>query len=314
MNIIFMGTPQFAVPSFEILISSHHNISAAVTVPDKPQGRGLKLAESPVKKFAVQNNLKVLQPENLLDKNFIDEVKSLSPDLIIVVAFRILPKEIYTIPKFGSFNLHASLLPKYRGAAPINWAIINGDKETGVTTFFLTDKVDTGKIIIQNKCEITEDDDAGSLHDKLSQLGANSVMSTVSLIEMTNGSVPVYEQDNSLASKAPKIFKEFCRINFNNKTEKVFNFIRGLSPYPAAYTFREGKQIKIFRTRMFHNTILTNGMRKSHGQVVPQESRLFITCLDGYLEILELQLEGKKRMSTSNFMRGYEVKKGEIWN
>ncbi len=314
MNIIFMGTPQFAVPSLEILLSSHHNISAVVTVPDKPQGRGLKLAESPVKKVALLNNLKVLQPDNLTEKNFVDDIKSLSPDLIAVVAFSILPKEIFSIPKFGSFNLHASLLPKYRGAAPINWAIINGEKETGVTTFFLTDKVDTGKIIIQNKCGITEDDDAGSLHDKLSRLGANTVMSTVSLVEMTNGSVPVYEQDNSIASKAPKIFKEFCRINFQNKAEKVYNFIRGLSPYPAAYTFREGKQIKIFKTRMFHNTILTNGLRKSPGQVVPQDGRLFITCLDGYLEILEMQLEGKKRMTASDFMRGYDVKKGEIWN
>jgi methionyl-tRNA formyltransferase len=314
MNIIFMGTPQFAVPSLEILLSSHHNISAVVTVPDKPQGRGLKLAESPVKKFALLNNLKVLQPDNLAEKSFIEDIKSLSPDLIVVVAFRILPKEVYSIPRFSTFNLHASLLPKYRGAAPINWAIINGEKETGVTTFFLTDKVDTGKIIIQNKCEITEDDDAGSLHDKLARLGANTVMSTVSLVEMTNGSVPVYEQDNSIASKAPKIFKEFCRINFNIGTDKVFNFIRGLSPYPAAYTFREGKQIKIFKARMVHNAILTNGMCKSPGQAVPQEGRLFITCLDGYLEILEMQLEGKKRMTASDFLRGYDVKKGEIWS
>ncbi len=313
MNIIFMGTPQFAVPSLEILLSSHHNISAVVTVPDKPQGRGLKLAGSPVKKFALLNKLRVLQPESLAEKNFIDDIKSLSPDLIVVVAFRILPKEIYTIPKFGSFNLHASLLPKYRGAAPINRAIINGDKETGVTTFFLTDKVDTGKIIIQNKCEITEDDDAGSLHDKLARLGANTVMSTVSLVEMTNGSVPVYEQDDTTASKAPKIFKEFCRINFSIETGKVFNFIRGLSPYPAAFTFREGKQIKIFKTRIVPESNLAGGMSKQQGEVVPLDGRLHISCSDGYLEILEMQLEGKKRMSASDFMRGYGVKKGEIW-
>ncbi len=314
MNIIFMGTPEFALPSLEILLTTHHNISAVVTVPDKPQGRGLKISESPLKKFAVQNKLKILQPDNLNDESYIEEIKSLTPDLMIVVAFRILPKEIYSIPKFGSFNLHASLLPKYRGAAPINWAIINGDKKTGVTTFFLRDKVDTGNIIMQNKCEITSEDDAGSLHDKLSVLGASTVLSTVNLIEMTNGNVPVYQQDDSSASKAPKIFKEFCKIDFSNASEKVYNFIRGLSPHPAAYTFREGKQIKIFKTHKFLKSILTNGTAKIPGQVIVQEDRLFITCLDGYLEILELQLEGKKRMSASEFLRGHNLTTGEIWN
>ncbi len=309
-----MGTPDFAVPSLEILLTTHHNITAVVTVPDKPQGRGLKISESAVKKFAVQNILKVLQPENLKDTGFIEEIKSLSPDLIIVVAFRILPKEVYTIPKFGSFNLHASLLPEYRGAAPINWALINSEKKTGVTTFFLLDKVDTGNIIMQNKCEITPEDDAGSLHDKLSYLGANTVLSTVNLIEMTNGNVPVYEQDNSTASNAPKIFKEFCKIDFNNETEKVYNFVRGLSPYPAAYTFSDGKQIKIFKSRKFLKSILTNGSSKIPGQVIIQEGRLLITCLDGYLEILELQLEGKKRIGTPEFLRGHSIVEGEIWN
>ena len=314
MNIIFMGTPEFAVPSLEILLPTHHNISAAVTVPDKPQGRGLKISESAVKKFASNNNLKILQPVSLKEPEFIEKIKSLNPDLIVVVAFRILPKEVYTIPKFGSFNLHASLLPKYRGAAPINWAIINGDKKTGVTTFFLKDKVDTGNIIMQNKCEITAEVDAGSLHDKLSLLGANTVLSTVNLIEMTNGNVPVYEQDNSTASNAPKIFKDFCKIDFNNETEKVYNFIRGLSPHPASYTYRDGKQIKIFKTRKFLKSIITNGAPKIPGQVVIQEDRLFITCLDGYLEILELQLEGKKRMNAPEFLRGHSIEKGEIWN
>jgi len=314
MNIIFMGTPDFAVPSLEILLTTHHNITAVVTVPDKPQGRGLKISESAVKKFAVQNKLKVLQPDNLKDTGFIEEIKFLSPDLIIVVAFRILPKEVYSIPKFGSFNLHASMLPEYRGAAPINWALINGEKITGVTTFFLLDKVDTGNIIMQNKCEITDEDDAGSLHDKLSYLGANTVLSTVNLIEMTNGNVPIYEQDNSTASNAPKIFKEFCKIDFNNETEKVYNFVRGISPYPAAYTFSNGKQIKIFKSRKFLKSILINGSPKIPGQVIIQEGRLFITCLDGYLEILELQLEGKKRIGTPEFLRGHNIANGEIWS
>jgi methionyl-tRNA formyltransferase len=314
MNIIFMGTPEFAVPSLEILLTTHHNISAVVTVPDKPQGRGLKISECAVKKFAVQNKLKVLQPEKLKDIQFIDEIKSICPDLIIVVAFRILPKEIYTIPKFGAFNLHASLLPKYRGAAPINWALINGEKKTGVTTFFLMDKVDTGNIIMQNKCEITDEDDAGLLHDKLSLLGSKTVLSTVNLIEMTNGNIPVYQQDSSAASNAPKIFKEFCKIDFNSNTDAVYNFIRGLSPHPAAFTYREGKQIKIFKTRKFFKSIITNGTSKIPGQIIVQEERLFIMCLDGYLEILELQLEGKKRISASEFLRGHNLASGEIWN
>lgn len=313
MRIIFMGTPEFALPSLEILLSTHHEIISAVTVPDKPQGRGLKLSESAVKKFAVQHNLNVLQPENLSDADFVNKIKSLEPELIVIVAFRVLPEEIFTIPKFGSFNLHASLLPKYRGAAPINWALIKGDEETGVTTFFLEKKVDTGSIIMQNKCEITEDDDAGSLHDKLAELGARTVLSTVNLIEMTNGNVPTYHQDTALASKAPKIFKEFCRIKWDNDTETNFNFIRGLSPHPGAFTYKEGKLLKIFKTKKFMESVGTNGKPVNFGEVVFQDGRIFVTCKDGYLEIIELQIEGKKRMSTTEFLHGHEVKYGEVW-
>jgi len=308
MKIVFMGTPEFAVPSLEILISSHHDISAVVTVPDKPQGRGLKVSESPVKKFAVKNNLKIIQPENLRDKYFSTQIKSLEPDLIVIVAFRILPKEVFTIPKYGSFNLHASLLPKYRGAAPINWAVINGEKETGVTTFFLDEKVDTGKIIMQESCEITEDDDAGTLHDKLSELGAKAVMSTVNLIEMTNGNVQTVNQDSSLASKAPKITKEFCRIKWDRTAIENFNFIRGLSPYPGAYTFRNGKLIKIFKIRMN-----VEGSGTTPGEVKVSQNKLYLRCGDGNLEILELQEEGKKRLSTDEFLRGHKIEQGEIW-
>jgi methionyl-tRNA formyltransferase len=313
MRIIFMGTPEFAVPSLEILLSTHHEIISAVTVPDKPQGRGLKISESAVKKFAVKQNLNILQPDNLKDDEFVNKIKSLEPELIVVVAFRILPEEIFTIPKYGSFNLHASLLPKYRGAAPINWAIINGDKETGVTTFFLEKKVDTGNVIMQTKCEITEEDDAGTLHDKLAELGAKTVLSTVNMIEMTSGNVPVFQQDSSIASKAPKIFKEFCRIKWDNETETIFNFIRGLSPYPCAYTFREGKLIKIFETKKYLMSIGTNGKPVNFGEVILQEGKLFITCKDGYLEIIELQIEGRKRMSSEEFLRGHNIKPGEVW-
>ncbi len=314
MKIIFMGTPEFAVPSLDILLSTHHEIVSVVTVPDKPQGRGLKISESAIKKFAVQNKLNILQPDYLKDQHFISEIELLEPELIVVVAFRILPEEIFTIPKYGTFNLHASLLPEYRGAAPINWALINGDKETGVTTFFLEKKVDTGNIIIQSTCEITEDDDAGTLHDKLAELGAKTVLSTVNMVEMTSGNVPVYSQDNSIASKAPKIFKEFCRIKWDNETETNYNFIRGLSPYPGAYTFREGKLIKIFKTKKYMRSIGTNGKPVNFGEVKLQEGKLFITCKDGYLEIIELQIEGKKRMSSAEFLRGHEIKPGEVWS
>jgi methionyl-tRNA formyltransferase len=309
MNIVFMGTPEFAVPSLEILISSHHKISAVVTVPDKPRGRGLKISESPVKKFAVKNNLSLILPENLRDEYFSAQIKSLEPDLIIVVAFRILPKEIFTIPKYGSFNLHASLLPKYRGAAPINWAIISGEKETGVTTFFLDEKVDTGKIIMQESCEITKDDDAGTLYDKLSKLGAKAVMSTVSLIEMTNGNVQVINQDNLLASKAPKISKEFCRIKWNKTAEENFNFIRGLSPYPGAYTFRNRKLIKVFKTDLNIEGSVSQG---KPGEVKINQGKLFLTCSDGYLEVLELQEEGKKRLAAQEFLKGHKINQGEV--
>ncbi|RPI17079.1 MAG: methionyl-tRNA formyltransferase [Ignavibacteriae bacterium] len=301
MNIIFMGTPDFAVPSLQILLTSHHKISAVVTTPDKPKGRGLKLAHSAVKEFALQNNLRVLQPDKLKDENFINEIRDLQPDLIIIVAFRILPKEIFTIPKFGSFNLHASLLPKYRGAAPINWAIINGEKETGVTTFFLKERVDTGNIIMQTPCDIAEDDNAGTLHDKLSHIGAGTVMSTVNLIEMTNGNVPITEQDNTLASPAPKIFKDDCRIDWNKPAEQVHNFIRGLSPYPAAYTFHNGKQIKIFKSS---NDVSVNSQIISPGLVLCGKTHLFVSCSDNNIEILELQLEGKKRVSAKDFING----------
>lgn len=304
MKIIFMGTPEFAVPSLEILLNSHHEISAVVTVPDKPQGRGLKLSESAVKKFASEHKLHILQPEKLKEENFVNEIKRLAPDLIVVVAFRILSKEVFTIPKFGSFNLHASLLPKYRGAAPINWALINGEKESGVTTFFLKEKVDTGNVIIQNSCSIEDDDNAGTLHDKLAVLGAKTVMSTVNLIEMTNGNVPVYEQDEVLYTTAPKITKEFCRINWDNEVKTVHNFIRGLSPYPAAYTYLNGKMIKIFKTKV---SSLNVNKDLTPGKIIVDKGKLFVECRNGQVEIISLQMEGKKRLSASEFIHGFTI-------
>lgn len=299
MNIVFMGTPEFAVPSLKILLNSHHAIQAVVTVPDKKQGRGQKIAESDVKKFALENNLPVLQPEKLKDPQFIEQIKQLAPDLIIVVAFRILSKEVYTIPKFGSFNLHASLLPKYRGAAPINWAIINGDSETGVTTFFLQDKVDTGSIIQQNYCSIEKTDDAGSLHDKLMELGALTVYSTVNLIEQSGGNVPTQSQNDNEASPAPKIFKDDCKIDFTKPAEKVYDMIRGLAPYPAAFMLHKDKSIKIFKTEL---TAMNAG---EAGNLTAQNGKLYVSCSDKQLEVIELQPEGKKRMNAKEFLNGY---------
>jgi methionyl-tRNA formyltransferase len=312
MNIIFMGTPEFAVPSLEILIASHHNLLAVVTTPDKPQGRGLKLSESAVKKTALSHDLKILQPEDLKEKVFVDEIKGLNPDLIVVVAFRILPKEVYTFPKFGSINLHASLLPKYRGAAPINWVLINGEKETGVTTFFLQERVDTGNIIIAGRCPISDDDNAGSLHDKLAKLGASTLMSTINLIEMTNGHVPVYVQSESLFTRAPKISKDFCRINWDNTVVTLHNFIRGLSPYPAAFTCHNVKNLKIFKTSTQSYPFMNGSPASSPGTVKIEKESMFVSCADGFIEILEIQLEGKKRMPVQKFIKGYKIQDGDL--
>jgi methionyl-tRNA formyltransferase len=295
-----MGTPEFAVPALSILLNSHHNVSAVVTVPDKPKGRGQHIAQSDVKKFAVDAGLSILQPVSLKDPGFIEEMKDLSPDLIVVVAFRILPKNIFKLPKHGSINLHASLLPKYRGAAPINWAVINGERETGVTTFFLQEKVDTGGIIMQKNIDINADDNAGSIHDKLMKLGAQVVFDTVDLIENTNGNPPVLKQNNGEATPAPKIFKEDCRINFDQSVDKVYDFIRGLSPYPGAFTEYNGKQIKIFQTTKSHWDSL-----KGPGRFFIKEGKLYVSTLNEFLEINELQMEGKRRMNSIEFLNGY---------
>ncbi|MDZ4713053.1 MAG: methionyl-tRNA formyltransferase [bacterium] len=297
MKIVFMGTPQFAVPSLRILVNNEYDIAVVVTVPDKKQGRGQKVEQSDIKKFALQYDLNILQPESLKDPSFIDSLKALSPDLIIVVAFRILPKEVFTIPKLGSFNLHGSLLPKYRGAAPINWAIINGDAETGVTTFFLKPKVDTGNIILQEKITIDPDDDSGTIHDKLSELGAETVLKTVKLIE--SGNVIEVRQDNSLSSTAPKIFKEDCLINWNSGSVKIHDFIRGLSPYPGAFTYLNKKSVKVYRSML-------TGIEaaSSPGKIIIDQKKIFVCTNDKLLQILELQLEGKKRVAAIDFVNG----------
>lgn len=302
-----MGTPGFAVPSLKTLIDNKYNVVSVVTVPDKKKGRGQVISESAVKLLALENRIDILQPINLKDIEFTEKIRSLHPDLIIVVAFRILPKEIFTIPRFGSFNLHASLLPKYRGAAPINWAIINGETETGVTSFFLKEKVDTGNVIIQKKISIDPDDNAGTLHDKLAELGAEAVLETVRLIEKGNFSVS--EQDNSLASPAQKIFREDCQINWEQRALNIHNFVRGLSPYPGSYTCLENKNIKIHKTNITEIRSLDNP-----GKIFIENKKLFVSAEDNLIEIMELQPEGKKRISALDFINGADKTKELIFN
>ena len=305
-----MGTPEFAVASLDILIKNNYNIVGVVTVPDKPAGRGQVLQQSAIKKYALENNLKLMQPEKLKDENFIKELKSLNADLQIVVAFRMLPETVWNMPPLGTFNLHGSLLPKYRGAAPINWAIINGDKESGVTTFKLKHEIDTGNILFREKTEIKDEDTAGDLHDKLKIIGANLVLKTVKEIEnsqINHTELKFLSQNDSEATHASKISKETCKINWSLPIEKIHNLIRGLSPYPAAFCLIKnesgGEQVlKIFKTKI---EIISHN--KTNGFLIADKNTLKVYCAGGVLEIMELQLEGKKRMPTNEFLKGFKI-------
>jgi methionyl-tRNA formyltransferase len=299
-----MGTPEFAVPSLTILLDNHYDVPAVVTAPDKPRGRGQQLSPTPVKNVALQHQLQVFQPSALNDPTFVAAIRELNPDLIVVVAFRILPKEIFTIPRLGSFNLHASLLPKYRGAAPINWAIINGETETGVTTFFLQEAVDTGSILLQARIPIGQEGDAGTIHDRLAEVGAEIVLHTVRLIEQ--GKATPKPQDNSLASPAPKIFKDDCQIHWNQPASAIHNRIRGLSPYPTAFTMHGGRILKLYRSQLTEVPA-----RGAVGDVDVTADTLRVATADRMLAITELQLEGRKRMTVQEFLRGYRIASGE---
>ena len=300
MNIIFMGTPDFSIPSLKIILESHHKVIAVVTQPDKERGRGQKVSFTSVKQFAIDNNIPVYQPEKLKGNDeFVEQMKSLQPDLFVVVAFRILPKEVFEIPKFGSFNLHGSYLPKYRGAAPIQWALINGDEETGLTTFKLAEKVDTGNIYLQEKVKIYSEDNFETLHDRMSELGAKLVLETVNLIE--SGNYELNKQDDRLASPAPKITKETCLIDWNKPALEIHNFVRGLSPHPVAYFLHNNKLIKIYKSEVVHELNL------KPGEIHQTKTELFVGCGTDAIKILEIQQEGKKRMSTEEFLRGFRV-------
>lgn len=305
LRIIYMGTPEFAVPSLEILLQNKFNVVAVITAPDKPKGRGQKVMTSPVKDCAVKYNVPVLQPTNLKAPEFIEELKSYNANLQIVVAFRMLPEAVWNMPEIGTFNLHASLLPQYRGAAPINWAIINGEKETGVTTFFLKHEIDTGKIIFQEKEIIHEDDTVGDLYARLMTKGAQLVLKTVQAIE--HGTYPQIDQnENQTLKTAPKIFRETCKIDWEQPTEKVYNFIRGLSPYPAAWTEITGKNLKLFKVEKLNTTKELEALRP--GQYVSDnKSYLHFRTATGGINVKELQIEGKRRMEIEEFLRGNNI-------
>ena len=304
MKTVFLGTPEFAAYSLKQLLDAGVEISAVVTMPDKPAGRGHKMLQSPVKQLAVERGLHLMQPVNLKDPAFVEELRSINADLFIVIAFRMLPEIVWSMPRLGTFNLHASLLPRYRGAAPINWAVINGDTETGVTTFFLKHEIDTGDIIAQERIEIAPEDNVGTVHDRLMELGAKLTLKTLRDIE--TGQLTTIQQDKLTGSisptPAPKIFKGTCRIDWNRTATDVHNLVRGLSPYPAAWTTVEGLgDLKIFETQPLAAAGATIPGRIN---IDSTNGILTIDCSDAPLQIISLQPQGKRRMATADFLRG----------
>jgi len=309
MRIVFMGTPDFAVESLKVLVENNYQVVGVITMPDKPAGRGHKIQFSPVKQYALDKGLKILQPEKLKDDNFLEDLRQLQADLQVVVAFRMLPEVVWNMPRYGTFNLHASLLPQYRGAAPINYAIINGEKETGATTFFLTHEIDTGKIILQEKIAISETDTAGTVHDKLMVMGAGMVRRTIDLL--IDGKTDAIDQQQFIYSdtvlkSAPKIFKETCEVNATESVENIYNFVRGLSPYPTARidvelpNVTENIQLKVFET---HKEITSHNLPLGT-TVTDSKTYLKVAVSNGFIHLESIQAPGKKRMTTSEFLRG----------
>lgn len=304
-RIIFLGTPDFAVASLDALVMSGYNVVGVITAPDKPAGRGMKLTESAVKKYAVEKRLRILQPEKLKNPTFIEELRSLQADLQVVVAFRMLPEVVWNMPPLGTVNVHGSLLPQYRGAAPINWAIINGEKETGVTTFKLQHEIDTGDILLQKNLPIQEDETAGELHDKMKEAGAELLVQTVegiisgSLIEQPQ--LAIIDVKN--LKHAPKIFTETCIIDWTKTTDEIHNLIRGLSPYPGAATRLNDKSLKIFKS----NKEAAQHTLKPGTVVSDNKTYLKFACADGFIHAIDIQPEGKKRMAIEDYLRGHKV-------
>ncbi|MFI5151746.1 MAG: methionyl-tRNA formyltransferase [Chitinophagales bacterium] len=314
LKIVFMGSPEFAVPSLDALFQAGYEIVAIITAPDKPSGRGMQMTESAVKKYALKNRLSVMQPVNLKNQEFIQRLESLQADLYVVVAFRMLPEQVWKIPPKGTINLHASLLPDYRGAAPINWVLINGEQQTGVTTFRIQKEIDTGSIYLQKKIPIREDETAGELHDQIKMIGANLLLETVRGIE--NGHLVSRAQPDQGVNAsgnffiplktAPKIFSETCKIEWNKPVHSIYNLVRGLSPIPAAFTQLDGKVFKIYHSKVEASSPdLPAGQYKTDGK-----SFLKFACPDGWLHCLEIQMEGKKKMLIGDFLRGYRFPAG----
>lgn len=305
LKIVFMGTPVFAVASLQALLAAGCHVAAVVTAPDKPAGRGMKMNESAVKQFAIANGLTVLQPEKLKNPDFVAQLAAINADLHVVVAFRMLPEIVWSMPRLGTINLHGSLLPQYRGAAPINWAVINGEKETGVTTFKLKHEIDTGDILLQEKFAIGENDTAGDVHDVMKEIGANLLVATIKGLE--NGTLQETPQQVAIQQltaeikHAPKIFTETCQVNWTKSCTEIYNLVRGLSPYPAAQTMFKDKILKIYRAKKEETT-----PEHQPGEVVTDgKTYLKFACSNGYLLITDVQLEGKKRMNIQDFLRGY---------
>ncbi len=305
MKIVFMGTPEFATGILEaIVLSNKHEIAAVVTAADKPAGRGMKLTKSSVKKFAEKHQLRLLQPEKLRDEDFIKTLQSIQADIFVVVAFRMLPELVWSIPPKGTINLHASLLPQYRGAAPINWAIINGETTTGVSTFFINEKIDEGNLIISKEVPIEEEDNAGSLHDKLLEIGKITVLETLEQIE-TNTYKETKQAHSDTLKYAPKLFKENCKINWNQSANQIHNLIRGLSPYPVAYTVFVAKNERKETMRIYKSQAVVEKHHATVGLVeTDNKSYVRISCSDGYIYVDEIQLVGKKRMPIKDFLLG----------
>ena len=314
LRLVFMGTPDFAVGILDALHGSIHEITAVVTVADKAAGRGQKLKESAVKIYAQANNLTILQPEKLKDEQFLAQLKELQADLFVVVAFRMLPKEVWKMPAFGTINLHASLLPNYRGAAPINWALINGDEETGVTTFFIDEAIDSGKIIAQEKVKISNNTNAGELHNELMSVGAQLTLKTVDIISQKQHTVIDQNKFERKDFKtAPKIFKEDCEISWQETVENVHNKIRGLSPYPAAWTkLRNTKKNEILLVKLFTSKTIENNGISLIGNLQEHSDGILFQCSNGFICITELQIEGKRRMTYKEFLVGYYLKDWEL--
>lgn len=306
LKIVFLGTPDFAVESLRRIHEGGYNIVGVITMPDKPAGRGHKLLHSPVKQYAVANNLPLLQPVNLKDPAFVEELQGLGANLFVVIAFRMLPEVVWSMPALGTFNLHASLLPKYRGAAPINWAVINGDTETGVTTFFLKHEIDTGDILRQERVEIKPTDNVGDVHDRLMMLGADLTIDTIEHI--IAGDLKPLPQDELLQgaepTPAPKIFKDTCRIDWSRRAVDIHNLVRGLSPYPAAWTLLVEDTKEPVTVKVFETAVVACDTDLAPGKITIDDMRLIVDAADARIEILSLQVAGKKRMSAADFLRG----------